>query len=288
MNKVCAVLAVSVAALAVVSATGCQSGWKFSNPFSRAPKASDAEAPSELDDLAGIDDITSPPENYTVDDSIPKNDKTSLAQKGRYGESEEDAIAASDARLESSPDEDFRAPSYAQNYQTQPATSSYDTSGAQSYASRQPSTGSLADTVANLTPDASVAAASQPYVPQNQPYMSPNTADTSLYDSSNNASFAANTQYPAAPTSNPAPAQYPSVQPGSNGSYPIAQVSSTTQAQQPTQAQPVAEPPTNVAFNYDPSAPANNAPAADSDPYSNVIYTPQNTSGGFAPGSVLY
>ena len=48
MRKIDGVLTIAAALLVVVGTSGCQSGWKFSNPFSRAPKASSADAPKEL------------------------------------------------------------------------------------------------------------------------------------------------------------------------------------------------------------------------------------------------
>ena len=90
MRKIDGVLTIAAALLVVVGTSGCQSGWKFSNPFSRAPKASSADAPKELDDdFADIDEITPPPENYTVGDSALKHEKKSIAQTGKYGDEEE-------------------------------------------------------------------------------------------------------------------------------------------------------------------------------------------------------
>lgn len=279
MKKIIGVsLAIAASFVVLAGTTGCQSGWKFSNPFSRAPKATDAAAPDEFDDeLAEVDDITPPPENYTVGDSTPKKEKTSLAQKGKYGdESEERAVASAekDSKLADA-DESYRTPSYAQDYQT-PTTKTALNDGVGSV--RQTSADSASEVEYGVT--RSVAASSQPYTPAAQ-----NAAATQIYSSNPGpASVAQNGAFPAAPEmSDPFPA-------ADAGSYPIAQVSASAVQQQ---QQPVPQQPTNVAFNYESDAhAANPAPAAanasDSDPYSNVIYTPQNVSGGFAPGSVLY
>ena len=70
------------ALLLVVGTTGCQTGWSFHNPFAKTPKAEQAKAPDELDEdfdaerddrLAKIDDITPPPENYTVEEKESKS-----------------------------------------------------------------------------------------------------------------------------------------------------------------------------------------------------------------------
>ena len=278
MKKIDGVLAIAAALLVTVGTTGCQSGWKFSTPFSRAPKASHAEAPDELDDdFAEVDDITPPPENYTVGDSTSKKEKTSLAQKGKYGsESDDSAIALEKTTRDSSDEtENYQTPSYAQNYQTPGKTVTNEIAGSatQTYA-RQSVPENLADTVSSLNPNA-VAAASQPYTP-------PSSASTQLY-SSNDRQIATNAQ-PAAQTA--ASEAFPTASNTLFNNNPIAQVSGST-TQVPAQAQ---EQPASVAFNYDPSAPSANSPAPTpaSDQYSDVIYTPQTTSGGFAPGSVLY
>ncbi len=300
MKKIDGVLTIAAALLVLAGTTGCQSGWKFSNPFSRDPKASNADAPKELDDdFAEIDDITPPPENYTVGDSVPKKEKKSIAQEGKYGDEEESrAVAASD---EKKPADDFSTPSYAQTYQTpSPANSFANGVGSSTPFDARQSADSetLADTVAKLDPAASAAAASQPYVPQN-----------SVATQTPNPGYPANTSYPASPVDqnasfaqNQAPVAdpFPSVSSSVVGN-PIAQVSAAAPTQ--TYAQPEAQPqiqpqrqPASVALNYDAPAPAaapnvnpNGASApGDSDPYAGVVYTPQSTSGGFAPGSVRY
>ena len=277
MKKIDGVLAIAAALLVTVGTTGCQSGWKFSNPFSREPKASHAEAPDELDDdFAEVDDITPPPENYTVGDSTPKKEKTSLAQKGKYApESDDSAIALEKTTRDSSEEtENYQTPSYAQNYQTPNKTALNESAGASSQTYQRQS---VPDDRGDM-----VAAASQPYTPQA-------AASTQLY-SSNEQQIAANSQ-PAVQNVLPAPQAadvdaFPTVPSPVFNNNPIAQVSgSSTQVQTPVQ-----ESPATVAFNYDPSAPTVNSPAptSASDPYSDVIYTPQTSSSGFAPGSVLY
>ena len=300
MKKIDGVLTIAAALLVLAGTTGCQSGWKFSNPFSRAPKASHADAPEELDDdFAEVDDITPPPENYTVGDSVPKQEKKSIAQEGKYGDDEESrAVAASD---DSAPAESFATRSYAQTYQAPTSANSFANgvgsstpSDARQYAGAE----TLADTVARLDPAASAAAASQPYVPQN-----------SVAAQTATPGYPANSSYPAAPgdqtasiAQNQAPGAadaFPSASSSLVGN-PIAQVSAAAPTQ--TYPQPQVEPqrqPTSVALNYDPNAPvaapnvnvnlggASAAPSG-SDPYADVVYTPQTTSGGFAPGSVRY
>ncbi|MBQ9873405.1 MAG: hypothetical protein IJM30_02985, partial [Thermoguttaceae bacterium] len=80
-----------------IGTVGCQSGFKFRNPFSKAPEASRANPPKELDDL---DDLTPPPENYTTSDAsdAPKKSE-SLAQKGSYEaeDSRDKSVAAEPA-----------------------------------------------------------------------------------------------------------------------------------------------------------------------------------------------
>ena len=302
MKKIDGVLTIAAALFVLAGTTGCQSGWKFSNPFSRNPKASSADAPKELDDdFAEIDDITPPPENYTVGDSIPKNEKKSIAQEGKYGDEDESrAVAASDNNASAS--DDFSTRSYAQTYQTpSPANSFADGVGSSTPYDARQSAGAetLSDTVARLDPAASAAAASQPYVPQN-----------SVAAQSANPGYSANTAYPASPvdqtasfaqSQTPAADSFPSASSSIVGN-PIAQVSAAAptqtyaQSQAQTQVQPQRQP-ASVALNYDTNAPVAapnvnpNAPSStsdDSNPYSGVVYTPQTTSGGFAPGSVLY
>ena len=301
MKKIDGVLTIAAALLFLAGTTGCQSGWKFSNPFSRDPKASNADAPKELDDdFAEIDDITPPPENYTVGDSVPKKEKKSIAQEGKYGDEDENrAVAASDGNA-STPD-DFATRSYAQTYQSpSPANSFANGVGSSTPYDARQSAGAetLADTVAKLDPAASAAAASQPYVPQNSVAQSANPG------------YPANTGYPTAPadqTASFAQSQTPAADPFPSASSsivgnPIAQVSAAApnQTYAQSQAQPQVQPqrePASVALNYDPNAPAaapsvnpNGAASTpdDSNPYAGVVYTPQTTSGGFAPGSVLY
>ncbi|MGN1063894.1 MAG: hypothetical protein ACI4QC_00655, partial [Thermoguttaceae bacterium] len=97
-------LVIALALVFIAGTVGCQSGFKFHNPFTKTPKAENAKAPSELDELDGIDGLTPPPENYTKGESDSKKsskDSESFAQKGRYeaGESAqtETKVAISDS-----------------------------------------------------------------------------------------------------------------------------------------------------------------------------------------------
>ncbi|MBQ2039893.1 MAG: hypothetical protein II486_10625, partial [Thermoguttaceae bacterium] len=96
-------LVIALAFVFIAGTAGCQSGYKFHNPFSKTPKAENAKAPSELDELDELDDLTPPPENYTKGESDSKKSSKgseSFAQKGRYdaGESAqtETKVAISD------------------------------------------------------------------------------------------------------------------------------------------------------------------------------------------------
>ena len=135
------IFVVAALAVALVASTGCRSGWKMGNPFSKAPKATDVDTPSELDEL---NDLTPPPENYTVGDATPKkvDAEKSLAQKGKYEADEtpklaqtpDDASAlaqhspspapgatsenALTANLPPEPTQNFKTPDYSQNYQS--------------------------------------------------------------------------------------------------------------------------------------------------------------------------
>lgn len=309
MRKIDGVLTIAAALLVVVGTSGCQSGWKFSNPFSRAPKASSADAPKELDDdFADIDEITPPPENYTVGDSALKHEKKSIAQTGKYGDEEENrSVVASGETAPST--ENFTTPSYAQSYQSPSPANSFAAGVGSSTPSdaRQPvAAQTLADTVSGISPDASIAAATQPYAPMNavapqsvNPGYPTNVADQGTIAAQNQAVVAQNQ---ATSTADPFPSA------SANYSSPIAQVGATTQnqtfAQQPQVPTQPQRQPAAVAFNYDANAPAaypvpnanvNATPGfspastpGDPDPYSGVNYTPQTTSSGFAPGSVLY
>ena len=185
------------ALLLVVGTTGCQTGWSFHNPFAKTPKAEQAKGPDELDEefdaerddrLAKIDDITPPPENYTVGEKESKSER-SYAQKGRYdsGDEEKALANASEPKAESV-DSDYRTPSYAKNYQetSQASVASAETKPAQdannaaisaapesSLASTQTQasleTQAPLQSVGSASPDALVAASTQPYAPQNAP-----------------------------------------------------------------------------------------------------------------------
>ncbi|MGN0910122.1 MAG: hypothetical protein ACI4NV_01735 [Thermoguttaceae bacterium] len=185
------------ALLLVVGTTGCQTGWSFHNPFAKTPKAEQAKAPDELDEefdaerddrLAKIDDITPPPENYTVGEKESKSER-SYAQKGRYDSGDEEKALASAAEPKAeSVDSDYRTPSFAKNYQetSQASVASAETTPApnansattsvapeSSLASTQTqaplATQSPLQSVGSASPDALVAASTQPYAPQNAP-----------------------------------------------------------------------------------------------------------------------
>lgn len=345
-NKGASIIAVFLAAL-VIGTTGCQSGWKFSNPFSRNPNASKAGGPSELDELDALNDITPPPENYTSNDSTTKSEKNSLAQKGKYEandesikEAKETKVALNNENAEpEKPSENFATPSYSQNYQASNPLAAGVGSTAD-YASAQESP---MDQFAN----ANAAPATNPALQQgatgaNQalpnayantpttpnPYPAPdapsleNSAFPTLDVASTPSPFptmdavdtsVARQNYPTQDYAQPnqflqnqAPQnQFAQSQPQSDplttpAPYnPIAQVSgssATYQNPNANQAPVPAQQAPNLAYNYDaqnvgaPVANPTPTPTLDSnvDPYSNVIYEPQNVSGGFAPGSVLY
>ncbi len=283
------IFVVAALAVALVASTGCRSGWKMGNPFSKAPKATDVDTPSELDEL---DDLTPPPENYTVGDASPKkvDDEKSLAQKGKYEadetpklaqKSEDVALAqnslsnapnALNANLPPEPTQSFKTPDYSQNYQSadafqtaqNPTTQSYQApNAAQQYAATAPYV---------PTPTAQNA----PVAPQNDfPTVDPNAVVHSSFNvAAQNAPITPQNDFPtvdpnAFPTAQNAPvapqSDFPVVDPNA---FPVA----------PAQ-------PTFVAQNFEP-APQTAPTAAPQDAYSGVQYQPQTTSGGFAPGSV--
>ena len=257
------IFVVAALAVALAASTGCRSGWKMGNPFSKAPKATDVDTPSELDEL---NDLTPPPENYTVGDATPKkvDGERSLAQKGKYEADETPKLAqtpadaaalaqnapssaasvdALAANLPPEPAQNFKTPDYSQNYQSadnfqtaqNPSTTQYQApNAAQQYAATAPYV---------PTPTAQ----SAPVAPQNDfPVVDPNAFPTAQ-----NA--------PVAPQND-----FPVVDPNA---FPTAQ-------------------PAFVAQNFAEPAPQAAPTAATQDAYSGVHYQPQTTSGGFAPGSV--
>ncbi len=280
------------AAFVLVAGTvGCQSGFKMRNPFAKEPKASSANPPGELDEL---DDLTPPPENYSISDSKENaKDTESIVQKGKYGveestskfaPQEEASVAVDSAPAESSREQDRQAtfatnaaPTEAAPADASPASSS----GTQTYAT-------FDGARANARPD-------DPYM---TPYVEPNAA------------FAQN----AAPASAPFPAaqnDFPTAQnnfPTAQNDFPTAQgfapgsVASNQSGDFPVASNPYlvdydAQSPAStgrvesVAMNYDSNSaqsrisPPSNSYPVDSDPYSGVVYEPQTTSTGFAPGS---
>ncbi len=261
------IFVVAALAVALAASTGCRSGWKMGNPFSKAPKATDVDTPSELDEL---DDLTPPPENYTVGAATPKKvDGESLAQKGKYEADETPKLAqtpadaaalaqnspsnaapadALAANLPSEPAQNFKTPDYSQNYQ-----------GADNFQTAQ-----TPSTTQYQAPNAAQQyAATAPYVPtpaaQNAPVAPQNdfpTADNAIVHSTLNV---AAQNAPVAPQND-----FPVVDPNA---FPTAQ-------------------PAFVAQNFAEPAPQAAPVAATQDAYSGVHYQPQTTSGGFAPGSV--
>ena len=305
-NKIDArIFVVAALAVALAASTGCRSGWKLENPFSKAPKAADADAPSELDEL---DDLTPPPENYTVGDASPKKvdaDK-SLAQKGKYEADEPSKLAktpddasalvqkttpsaASEtpssalvANLPPEPTQSFKTPDYSQNYQS-----------ADNFQTAQ--TAQTVQAPYSAPSAARQIAASAPYVPttpqadfptgasnafptaQNAP-VAPGVDYSTFNVAAQNAPVAPQTDFPAVdpnafPTAQNAPvapqADFPAIDPNA---FPVA-------PNVPSQ-------PAYVAQNFDTPAPQAAPNAATQDAYSGVRYQPQTTSGGFAPGSV--
>ncbi len=361
---------ISVAVIALVlttlalGLTGCQSGWKFSNPFSRRPDAAKAGGPSELDELDELNQITPPPENYTSNDSTLKSEKSdekSLAQKGKYDanpeanldakETKETKVALnSDTPASEKPAENFATPDYSRNYQasnplasgvgstadyaaTQTATMDQfaNANAASSNAVAQTQQNAFGSTQAPQTNYANYDAGRQSALPNpnasattlnEQPFPSvdlatnPTPFPTSpAFDSVGAQQNYANYQQPSYPEQNnelqnqfaqsAAPQnQYPTPQPSPETTpapyNPIAQVSGSTQPYPTATNVNIPQTPTpetpNLAYNYDAAnlpSPATNTnlnPGLDSNsnPYSNVIYEPQNVSGGFAPGSVVY
>ena len=309
MKKYIGALLVVVACVLLAGTTGCQSGWKFSNPFSRSPKADDARAPQELDELDELNEITPPPESYSSDDSVRKDDKekSSLAQRGKYDpvdENGDDKLAATKNAPAEKASEDFRAPDYSQSYQTKNelaadvgSTMQYDaeTNAAFNALTNDPATKSTSSDYAQNTAPAQTystfdqnAVYAQNQIPNATPQPQTNDAKNSGFAPFNEQSYA----------QNPAP----NANVGANGQagqyYPIAQVSGAAPQNAPNvqnvpNAQVAQNPATNVARNFDQqySYPNEQTTAPnlvpDSDPYSNVIYEPQTAAGGFAPGSVL-
>ena len=287
-NKIDArIFVVAALAVALAASTGCRSGWKLENPFSKAPKAADADAPSELDEL---DDLTPPPENYTVGDASPKKvdaDK-SLAQKGKYEADEPSKLAktpddasalvqkttpsaASEtpssalvANLPPEPTQSFKTPDYSQNYQS-----------ADNFQTAQ--TAQTVQAPYSAPSAARQIAASAPYVPTTPQADFP-TGASNAFPTAQNAPVAPQTDFPAVdpnafPTAQNAPvapqADFPAIDPNA---FPVA-------PNVPSQ-------PAYVAQNFDTPAPQAAPNAATQDAYSGVRYQPQTTSGGFAPGSV--
>ena len=272
------IFVVAALAVALAASTGCRSGWKMGNPFSKAPKATDVDTPSELDEL---NDLTPPPENYTVGDATPKkvDGERSLAQKGKYEADETPKLAqtpadaaalaqnapssaasvdALAANLPPEPAQNFKTPDYSQNYQSadnfqtaqNPSTTQYQApNAAQQYAATAPyvPTPTAQNDFPVVDPNAFPTAQNAPVAPQNDfPVVDPNAFPTAQ-------------NVPVAPQND-----FPVVDPNA---FPTAQ-------------------PAFVAQNFAEPAPQAAPTAATQDAYSGVHYQPQTTSGGFAPGSV--
>ena len=284
------IFVVAALAVALVASTGCRSGWKMGNPFSKAPKATDVDTPSELDEL---NDLTPPPENYTVGDATPKkvDGEKSLAQKGKYEADETPKLAqtpadaaslaqnspSSDApadalaaNLPTEPAQNFKTPDYSQNYQSadnfqtaqNPATTQYQTpNAAQQYAATAPYV---------PTPTAQ----SAPVAPQNDfPVVDNAIVHSTLNVAAQNAPVASQNDFPVVD-----PNAFPTAQ-----NAPVAPQNDFRVVD--PNAFPTAQP-AFVAQNFPEPAPQTAPAAATQDAYSGVHYQPQTTSGGFAPGSV--
>ena len=276
------IFVVAALAVALVASTGCRSGWKLGNPFSKAPRATDVDTPSELDEL---NDLTPPPENYTVGDATPKkvDAEKSLAQKGKYEADEtpklaqtpDDASAlaqnspspapgatsenALTANLPPEPTQSFKTPDYSQNYQSAPIAQTTQT----------PSSTQPYQAPYSVPNAAQEYAATAPYVPTTPTQSDFPAVDPNAFPVAQNAPVAVDHS-----TFNVAAQQnaFPNVDPNA---FPVAQNAPVAPAQ-----------PTYVAQNF-PEPTAQTAPvAATQDAYSGVQYQPQTTSGGFAPGSV--
>ena len=251
------IFVVAALAVALAASTGCRSGWKLGNPFSKAPKATDVDTPSELDELS---ELTPPPENYTVGDASPKkiDDEKSLAQKGKYDAGETPKLAQTPAD----------ASALAQNSVAQPTPNASDAALAANLPPRS--------TESFKTPDYSQSFQSAdnfqtaqttqtpPVAPSYQaPYAAPNAAPLDAQQLAATAPYA-----PPAATQ----ADFPTVDPNA---FPTVQNAPIAPAQ-----------PAFVAQNFPEPAPQAAPTAATQDAYSGVHYQPQTTSGGFAPGSV--
>ena len=320
------IFVVAALAVALAASTGCRSGWKMGNPFSKAPKATDVDTPSELDEL---NDLTPPPENYTVGDATPKKvDGESLAQKGKYEADETPKLAqtpadaaalaqnspsnapsadALAANLPSEPAQNFKTPDYSQNYQSAdafqtaqtPSTTQYQApNAAQQYAATAPYVPTQS------TPNAFPTAQNAPVAPQNDfPVVDPNAFPTAQ-----NAPVAPQNDFPVVDPNAFPTAQNPIVHSTLNvaaqnapvapqNDFPVVDPNAFPTAQNvpvaPQNDFPVVDPnafptaqPAFVAQNFAEPAPQAAPTAATQDAYSGVHYQPQTTSGGFAPGSV--
>ena len=268
-------LVIALALVFIAGTVGCQSGFKFHNPFTKTPKAENAKAPSELDELDGIDGLTPPPENYTKGESDSKKsskDSESFAQKGRYeaGESAqtETKVAISDS---SAPKEDAAPVTAAA--QPAPAASSVATYAQSEPAPAVNSAFPTAQTApaANDFPVAAAPAASSAFPTANDFPVAAAPAASNAFPTANDFPVA------AAPTANNA---FPTA-----NDFPVAAAPTANNAPFPTVAPDPAPGVASVALNYDPAA-QQAASSAQQPAAPSVVYEPQTISTGkFAPGS---
>ena len=280
----------------VVGTVGCQSGFKMRNPFSKAPKAESANLPSELDEL---DDLTPPPENYTMSDSEDRvKESDSIVQRGKY-EAEETPSQA-EPKVETS---------FAANPVHSELTSIEEDASQTTFAANDPLMSAASANAPMQTNAAPMNVEPQTYAtfdgartsataqPAADPYMDPYAGSNATVAA--NAFPAPQTNFPIAQASATQSAVFPTARsfaPGSSAQIMSEQSSDFPVVSHPFPASDFNAAPDNrvesVAMSYDPTpSPAGNMAAppsypADSDPYSGVIYEPQTTStGSFAPGS---
>ncbi len=296
------IFVVAALAVALAASTGCRSGWKLGNPFSKAPKATDVDTPSELDELS---ELTPPPENYTVGDASPKkiDDEKSLAQKGKYDAGETSKLAqtpddasalaqsstakstpsASDAALVANlppqPTESFKTPDYSQSFQSadnfqtaQIAQTTQTTPVAQSY-----QTPYSAPNAASL--DAQQLAATAPYAPPAATQADFPTVDPNAFPTAQNAPVAPSVDYStfnvAAQNAPVAPQNgFPTVDPNA---FPVAQNAPVA----PQNGFPTVDPNAFPTAQNAPVAPQNGFPTVDPNAFPTAQNAPVAPQTGF-------